>query len=824
MRKYFLKEIAKATNGKLTGRPLNTTINYICTDTRRVLHPASSLFIALSGNRNDGHRYIAEAYKKGIRHFIVQEADPGLYPDAGFVVVPDSLTALQALAAYHRRQFDIPVIGITGSNGKTIVKEWLYQLLQPEKDICRSPKSFNSQLGVPLSVLNLEKHHTLGIFEAGISTTHEMNKLAAVIQPTIGIITNIGPAHDAGFSDTTEKVLEKMKLFNHCDMLVYCRDYDMIHDHLPAGIKVRSWGLSLEADYQIIQQKVNNNSTHLEVMFPDRSSGFALDIPFSDKAYVEDCLHCIVIMLEMGYEINEISQRVKQLRLLPMRLELKYGLNDCTIIDDSYSADLLSLEVALDFFRQQESRKKKTLIISSFEQSGMNDKQLVEELIRLIRSNRFQKVIGVGNLFIQHAAKFIQLHIEFHSFPSTESLLSQLDGLNFDREIILIKGARHFQFERVTYQLLGQSHRTVLEIDLNALSDNFNVFRSLIKKETGIIPMVKAFSYGSGSSEIASLLEAKNVSYLAVAYVDEGVRLREGGIHSRIMVMNPSIQDFDKMVEYNLEPEIYNPSILGAFIYYLETAGYNSHYPIHIKIETGMNRLGFLPEMIDDLVFTLIDQDVIKVATIFSHLAASDEPSMDEFSKIQIQRFEEISTKIREALDYPIKRHILNSSGIVRFPEAQYDFVRLGIGLYGVDSSSTIQEKLTIIGTLKTRISQIKEVPVGETVGYSRKGYSDHPMKIAILAIGYADGFDRRYSNGVGEVYINGYKASIIGNVCMDMCMADVTHIPEIKEGDEVEVYGKHISIIDCARKIGTIPYELLTKISSRVRRVYYWV
>lgn len=821
MRDYSLKEIAQAVNGHLSGKDIQSDIHLISTDSRRVLNPYNTLFFALSGKNKDGHQYVSDAYSKGVRCFVVQNINTKLFPDAAFILVEDTLSALQNFASWHRRQFKIPVVGITGSNGKTVVKEWLNQILQPEYDVCRSPKSYNSQMGVPLSVLQLESHHTIGIFEAGISTIGEMENLAGMIQPTIGIFTNIGPAHDAGFKDYDEKIKEKLLLFQHCEKLIFSSDYEQIASHIPGNLRTVTWGWKKESDYQILSQHTTQSQTHTELITP--KGGIEFNIPFTDKAYVEDCMHCVVLMLELGFHISEISRKISSLRLLPMRLELKHGLNDCIIIDDSYSADLLSLEAALEFFRQQESKKKKTIIISAFDQSGMNDQQLIDELIRLIRFNKFQKVIAVGKLFIQYASKLNQLKVELHCFPTTEDLLSQLDGIDFDREVILIKGARQYQFERVTYQLLGQSHRTVLEIDLNALSDNYNVFRSLLKKNTGIIPMVKAFSYGSGSSEIATMLEEKGVDFLAVAYVDEGIRLREGGITTRIMVMNPSVQDFEKMVEFQLEPEIYQSSLLRSLIYYLETSGYNSHLPIHLKIETGMNRLGFQSFMLDDLILTLIDQDVVKVSTVFSHLAASDEPQMDDFTLSQLEKFEELSLKIIESLDYPIKRHILNSSGIVRFPQYQYDYVRLGIGLYGVDSSHTIQDKLSIIGTLKTTVSQVKEVPLGETVGYGRKGQKDYPVKIAVIAIGYADGYDRRFSNGVGEVFIRGQKAKIIGNVCMDMCMADITHISDVKDGDEVEVYGKNISIIECAEKVGTIPYELLTKISRRVRRVYYW-
>lgn len=821
MQGYALNKIANIVDGELKGHLDQPDIFQISIDSRKILNPDYTLFVALSGGNTDGHKFIASAYNKGVRQFLVQDINVEHYPNALFLFVKDPLEGLKKLAAYHRAEFDLPVIGITGSNGKTIVKEWLYQLLEPEYNVCRSPKSYNSQLGVPLSVMLLEQHHTMGIFEAGISTINEMGNLNKIIQPTIGIFTNIGPAHHSGFEDYRQKVHEKMKLFVGCEKLIFSSDHEEIEDQIPENITAISWGEKKGSTYQILNKKVTNNQTQIDLQAPQGMLSFLL--PFADSAYIENCLHCIVMLLELGFRIDKIQDRISTLKLLPMRLSLKYGRNDCTIIDDSYSADLLSLKAALEFFRQQESSKKRTLIISAFDQSGMDDQQLINELIRLIKINKFQKVIAVGKLFLENINELSRLKVELHCFQNTEALLTQLDGIGFNNEVILIKGARQYQFERVTYRLQGQSHRTVLEIDLNALSDNFSVFKSFLKKGTGIIPMVKAFSYGSGSTEIATILEEKGVEYFAVAYVDEGVRLRRGGITTNILVMNPSVNDFEKMVKNRLEPEIYEISMLKNLHDYLQNNGCVGHYPIHIKVETGMNRLGFQASALDELITELKNQDLTKVSTISSHLAASDEPSMDDFTREQLERFEQLSSRITHSLDYAIKRHILNSSGIVRFPAYQYDYVRLGIGLYGIDSSHVIQEKLTIIGTLKTTVSQIKYIEVGETIGYGRKGKIDHAVKIAIIAIGYADGFDRRFSNGVGEVYIKGQKAKVVGNVCMDMCMVDITHIADVAEGDEVEVYGGNISIIQAADKIGTIPYELLTKISRRVRRVYYW-
>lgn len=821
MQGYTLNKIAEIIGGRLEGDLEQPTILQISIDSRKILNADHALFVALAGRNTDGHQFISKAYAQGVRQFIVQQVDASSYPDALFLIVDHPLEALKKLAAYHRSLFDFPVIGITGSNGKTIVKEWLYQLLEPEYNICRSPKSYNSQLGVPLSIMLLEEQHTMGIFEAGISTVNEMEQLQKVIQPTIGLFTNIGPAHNSGFKDYEEKISEKMKLFSTCKKLVFSSDYERIARLVPEHVEAVSWGEKEGSTYQILSKQFSKNQSQIDFNTPKGRVSFVL--PFTDSAYIENSLHCIVMMLELNFDKEKIQNRISTLKLLPMRLSLKYGRNDCTIIDDSYSADLLSLKAALEFFRQQESSKKRTLIISAFDQSGMDDRQLIDELVKLIKVNKFEKVIAVGPLFLHHITKLSRLKVELHCFQNTEALLTQIEGIGFSNEVILIKGARQYQFERITYRLQGQSHRTVLEVDLNALSDNFNVFKSFLKKGTGIIPMVKAFSYGSGSTEIATMLEEKGVKYFAVAYVDEGVKLRKGGITTNILVMNPSVHDFEKMVNNRLEPEIYEISMLRNLHAYLQNSGYIGHYPIHIKVETGMNRLGFQAAALDALILELKSQDITKVTTISSHLAASDEPSMDGFTREQLERFDQLSSKLLDAMGYPFKRHILNSSGIVRFSEYQYDYVRLGIGLYGIDSSQVIQDKLTVIGRLKTTVSQVKSVEAGETIGYGRKGDLGRPVKIAVIAIGYADGFDRRFSNGVGEVSIKGLKAKVVGNVCMDMCMVDVTHIPDVSEGDEVEVYGEQISIIEAAEKIGTIPYELLTKISRRVRRVYYW-
>lgn len=818
---YSVIELGNIVNGTIFGASTNHVVTHIETDTRKLLHSTDCCFVALKGPHYDGQKFVQEAYQNGVRVFMTDTNLSKKYNDCIFIVVKDTLKALQKLAAFHRRQFELPVIGITGSNGKTIIKEWLYQLIHGDLQVCRSPKSYNSQVGVPLSVLQLQKGDELGIFEAGISKPMEMANLAEIINPTLGIFTNIGPAHDAGFASIDEKVNEKLLLFENCETIIYCKDHQIIDAYLRENIKCISWGQDEDADYVVKIHPNKNLNSVVEIFYCEKN--YAVEIPFSDKAYIENCLHCIITLLHLGYDIEVQKDRLLHLRILPMRMELKHGINNCTLIDDSYSADILSLQVALDFFRQQETNQKKTLIISAFEDSGITDTLFIKKIIQIIRDFHFDKIIGVGPAFMKSTAEFFKLNIEFHSYPSTESLLQNFRSIRFDHELILLKGARNYQFERISYELLGQTHKTILEINLNALIDNLNTFKTLLNPNTGIIPMVKAFSYGSGSSEIATLLEEHNVPYLAVAYVDEGVRLRERGITIPIMVLNPDVYDYPKMIEHHLEPEIYTIEMLQQLINWLEKEQYNYKLPIHLKIETGMNRLGIVEEDHKQVASILKHQNCLMVKTIFSHLAAADELSMDDFTLEQIDKFEKYSTYFINELDYPIKRHLLNSSGIVRFKDAQYDYVRLGIGLYGVEGSGVFQHNLLPVGTLKTRIAQIKKVKSGDTVGYSRKGKTKRDTIIAIIAIGYADGYDRRFSNGVGHVYVRGHKVPVLGNVCMDMTMIDVTDIIDIQIGDEVEIFGRNISIIDAAKAIGTIAYELLTGISPRVKRVYHY-
>jgi len=816
---YSIQEIQKIINGNFLQENNDARIMLVAIDTRHVSQVENNLFFCLIA-RNNGHIFIERAYKKGIRNFVVSEQmDCKNFSTANFILVENTTIALQTLAVYHRSQFQIPVIGITGSNGKTIVKEWLFQLLSKEKNIVKSPKSYNSQIGVPLSVLNMGKEHELAIFEAGISTTDEMAVLQKIIQPTIGILTNIGTAHDAGFSSTAEKTEEKLKLFSGSIALIYGEKYIDSFSENSSSQLCFSFGSTSTATIQCIELEQKNNHTFFQISASNNSNIHgSIAIPFLDEASIENCLTCVTTLIYLGYSIETIQQKIQALRNLPMRLELKYGIHNCTLIDDSYSADFHSLQIALDFLQQQSSHKKKTIIISDFEDSGLSEKDFIQKLKSILQQQKFDKLIGVGKAFMHHIESLAYTVKEWYVFENTEKLIQQFHVLHFENEIILLKGARAFTFEKITAQLVGQTHATVLEVNLNALTNNLNIYKQILPKNVGIIAMVKAFSYGSGSVEVASLLEKQGVAYLAVAYADEGVELRKNNIKLPIMVMNPDVVDFDRMLEFSLEPEIYALSILQHLINKID----GNNIAIHIKLETGMNRLGFAIAEINELITVLQQHPNITVKTIFSHLAASEDAQLDAFTLQQIQTFEVGSTQLMAVFDYPIQRHIVNSSGIVRFPQAHFDFVRLGIGLYGVDGSGMIQDKLEPIGTLKTRIAQIKQVKAGDTVGYSRRGITNSDIKIAVLAIGYADGYDRRFGNGIGEVFISGQRAKIIGNICMDMCMADISHIDNVQEGDSCEVYGKEISIIKQAQKIGTISYELLTKISARVKRLYY--
>ena len=815
-----------------TAGAIETGATYLLTDSRQISFPAQSIFFAIKGPRHDGHVFLPELYQKGVREFVLEidSFTPELrtltstWSDARIWVVASSIKALQKTVIAHRSKFSIPVIGIVGSNGKTIVKEWLAQLLAPGQRVVASPKSYNSQIGVPLSVWNMSKENTLGIFEAGISQAHEMEYLQQIIQPTTGIFTNIGSAHDDGFRSRKQKITEKLRLFTKVQKLIYRKDYTEIDEEIslilrPVNpfLKTVSWSVNGGADVQV-SYTFKRTTTLISIQGTLGSHRF--ETIFRDEASLENLIHCLVFMLDFGIPASVIQQRIEVLRPVSMRLELKEGINHCYIIDDAYNNDLQGLSMALNFLGQQEQRKLKTVILSDVLQTGQTPAELYNVIARLLKEKNIDRLIAIGPEITSQADLFQIEQKEFYA--DTDAFLRDFAYASLHDNLVLVKGARPFSFEKIVHRLQQKVHGTVLEINLDALTHNLNFYKSKIGSETKIMVMVKAFAYGSGSSEVASLLQYHRVDYLGVAYTDEGVALRQSGITLPVMVMNATPPTFDLLWQYKLEPEIYSRAILTEWIAYIQKRNDPSEAPaVHLKLDTGMHRLGFTENDYDWLVEQLQLNPAIKVSSIFSHLVGADEGEHNDFSRLQYERFVKGAALIETSLGYPVTRHILNSAGIVRFPEYKLDMVRLGIGLYGVEATSRQQDALQTVGTLKTVVSQIKYLAAGETVGYSRKGQITHNSAIATLAIGYADGYDRGLGNGVGKIWVNGTLCPTIGNICMDMTMVDVTEA-DVSEGDEVIVFGKERPITDLAKSIGTIPYEILTGIGERVKRVFY--
>jgi alanine racemase len=795
----------------------DSNISTLLTDSRRIANAPEALFFALS-NRRDGHEFIAEAYEAGVRNFVVNTAPEQPLLNANYLVVPNVLAGLQMLAAHHRAQFNLQVIGITGSNGKTIVKEWLYQLLVPEHTVVRSPKSYNSQIGVPLSVWNITADNDIGIFEAGISTVNEMDSLEAIIKPTIGILTHIGSAHDEGFSSRQEKVNEKLKLFKNSKLLI--GNYEELLDHKKQNpdAKTFCWSRQFnQADLHVFSETTISKNYYLRATYNKKE--IECLIPFTDQASVENAITCWATMLALGYDPIKVDDRMEHLAPVSMRLEMKNGINDCSVIDDSYNSDVQSLEIALNFLDQQNQHPKKTLILSDIFQSGLSKEALYKQVAAILNDKKIDRFVGVGEALEQYQDLFAIT--EKHFYPDTYALLVDMSRLNFKDETILLKGSRNFEFERISRALVQKAHETVMEINLNALLNNLNYYKSQLQPGVKIMAMVKAFSYGSGTFEIANLLQYHKVDYLAVAYIDEGVALRQAGITLPVMVLNPEITAFDKLIEHKLQPEIYSFGMLAEFVAYLQMNDILS-YPIHLKIDTGMHRLGFEGFEIEPLCDLLEENPYIKVKSVFSHLVASDAEEHDAFTLKQIGRFEKAFRQIENVLGYSVIKHIANSSAITRWKVAQFDMVRLGIGLYGIDAAVTGLNALQPIATLKTSISQVKDIKAGETVGYNRNGSLKKNGRIATVRIGYADGYLRAFGNGVGKMLVKGKLVETVGNIAMDMCMIDVSEV-EVKEGDEVIVFNNDQRIEELARQIGTIPYEILTNISQRVKRVYFY-
>ena len=812
--------LEKITGGAGLGKDPGQAIAQISIDSRQVLHPQQNLFVALKGAKADGISFVPELLDLGVSYFLVddQTSIPSSWLDRGyFIQVKDTRIALQSLATYQRVQFTKPVVGITGSNGKTIVKEWLGQVLSQQFAVAKSPKSYNSQVGVPLSIFGIQSYHQVALLEAGVSKTGDMDTLAQMIQPGLGIFTNIGSAHEEGFPDIKEKIAEKLKLFAGVNFLLYCKDHDLlaqeIEQQLPTEKRI-SWSKKAGAEY-LVSWKNQETHSRIVVMKSDGQT-FTFQVPFTDQASLENVTHVILASLSLGQEVKSIQEGLSHLMPVDMRLTLKPGLNDSLLIDDTYNNDLAGLKVALEFLSQQRPKRSKILIISDLLQQGLPEK-VYKEVADLIQSYGIDQVIGVGTQ-IQHLETLLGKGVR--TFSNTEQLLLELQPEQFQNDLILITGAREYTFERVVNRLQQRIHGTTLEINLNALTHNFNFYKRQLAPSTRVMVMVKAFAYGGGAAEIANHLQTLGADYLAVAYTDEGVSLRKQGIQLPIMVLNPVEESFDLLSQYQLEPVVFSPEFfrkLGAYVQHQSL-----QLSIHLDLDTGMNRLGFEQEQLVELMDLIQQYPQLQLASVYTHLVGADEEVHDDFSLHQLQQFQEMSESICSILSYKPLRHALNSAGIVRYPDFQLDMVRLGIGLYGVEVTGKHDRSLKAVSTLKTTISQVKTLAAGATVGYSRKGSLPEGGRIATLALGYADGYDRRFSQGKGYVLIDSKKAPVIGNVCMDMVMVDVSAIPGVKAGDEAIVYGEEISLKELADCIGTIPYELLTNISGRVKRVYY--
>ncbi len=838
MTPYTFEQIFKITKGTLLRVAHHESILHLLIDSRKITQPNNTLFFAIKGNRQNGHEYIKALYEKGVRNFIVEE-DFAIenYLLANFIQVKSSIDALQQITAFHRQQFKIPVIGITGSNGKTVVKEWLNQLLEEDFKICRSPKSYNSQIGVPLSVWQLNDTHQLAIFEAGISQPYEMQKLEKIIKPTVGIFTNIGEAHSQGFLNVRQKINEKLQLFSHCENLIYCKDYDELHNSVvnfkskiandgdENRFNLFSWSFKNEADLKIDELTEEGVKTSIHATF--KGSKIHITIPFSDKASVENAIHCWAYLLLNYVEEKIIQQRMLNLQSVGMRLELKEANNNCSLINDSYNSDINSLNIALDFLHHQKQHEKHTLILSDILQSGKSDFELYQEVVQMLKAKPVHRLVAIGKAICKQQKTFQALeNIELFFYPDTTNFIQDFDMQLFNNESVLLKGARIFEFEKISQLLEKKAHETVLEINLSALVHNFKTYQAMLKPSTKIMVMVKAFSYGSGSFEIANTLQFHNADYLAVAYADEGVELRNNGILLPIMVMCPEQRSFDTIIKNRLEPEIYSLEILNDLLDVLKKyyVGYDLlPLPVHIKLDTGMRRLGFEEKELNLLMDLLNEnKNFIKVKSVFSHLAAAESAEHDDFSQQQFSLFEKMTKQLENKIGYAVLKHILNSGGIVRHNKFQMDMVRLGIGLYGYDSAVEVQQQLKTVSSLKTTVLQVKNISADETIGYSRKGKLKRDGKIATVGIGYADGYRRALGNGKSFMQVNGKLAPTVGNICMDMCMLDVTEIPTIKAGDSVTVFGENPTLAMLSEWEGSIPYEILTGISKRVKRVYF--
>ena len=826
---YSIEKITTLIGARRIGET-DAQIGWLLTDSRSLCFPEETLFFALKSTRNDGHRYIEDLYRRGVRNFVVEAKGIAEYcpngsvttmADANFLIVPSPLAALQRLAERHRDEFNIPIVGITGSNGKTMVKEWLYQLLLPSQKIVRSPRSYNSQIGVPLSVWLLNEQTEIGIFEAGISQPGEMMALRDIIQPTIGVLTSLGSAHQENFRSMEEKCLEKLELMHDTEAMVYCSDNDIVSRCIRRmqykGEKI-AWS-QCDEQVALFVKRIENKGQSARITYIWQGEENTYSIPFIDEASIEDTITCAAVALRLGLTPGQLADRMPKLEPVAMRLEVKEGQRGCLLINDSYNSDINSLDIALDFMQRRESAGSltKTLILSDIFQTGTASDKLYAQVSDLAVKRGINKFIGIGPELSAQADRIQIADKQF--FADVNHFLSSDAFAALHHELILLKGARPFGFDQITEQLEQKVHETILEVNLNAVVENLNYYRSFLKPETKMVCMIKADGYGAGAVEIARTLQDHRVDYLAVAVADEGVTLRKAGITANIMIMNPEMTAFKTMFDYDLEPEVYSFRLLDALIKAARKEGITG-WPVHIKLDTGMHRLGFDPvDDMDELIDRLKHQNAVIPRSVFSHFVGSDSDDFDSFSAQQFALFEEGSSKLQSAFSHKILRHIDNSAGIEHFPERQLDMCRLGLGLYGIDSRDN--RILNTVSTLKTTILQMHHVPAGETVGYSRKGKLDRDSVIAAIPIGYADGLNRHLGNRHGYCLVNGQKAEYVGNICMDVAMIDVTDIP-CQEGDQVEIFGEHLPVTVLSDAIDTIPYEVLTGVSNRVKRVYF--
>ncbi len=820
---YSIEKVATLIGARRYGES-SCQVRFLLTDSRSLCFPEETLFFAIRTERNDGHYYIDDLYRRGVRNFVVEHVPDGWqqqYPGAAFLKVVGTREALQRLAERHRDEFDIPVIGITGSNGKTMVKEWLYQLMMSQMRVTRSPRSYNSQIGVPLSVWLLNEQSEIGLFEAGISKPGEMLALHDIVQPTIGVLTSLGSAHQENFSSLEAKCKEKLILFHDTRAVVYCMDDELVarcvSQYAYKGEQL-SWSLkNPKARFFVKETKADEAYTQITYVWDGQEHSYI--IPFIDDASVHNSITCAVVVLYLGISPDLLRQRMADLQPVAMRLEVKEGQRNCTLINDSYNSDIYSLDIALDFINRRPDHRgrTRTLILSDIEQSGELDEVLYRQVSDMALERGVEKFIGVGpKLSGQQQQIAIK---EKYFFENTNALIGSKVFSDLHDEVILLKGARQFHFDQLTELLVQKVHETTLEVNLNAVVDNLNYYRSFLKPETKMVCMIKADGYGAGAVEIAKTLQDHRVDYLAVAVADEGVTLRKAGITSNIMIMNPEMTSFKTMFDYELEPEVYSFRLLDALVHAARQEGITG-WPVHIKLDTGMHRLGFNPQNdMDELIARLKRQQAVIPRSVFSHFVGSDSDDFDEFSAKQFALFTSGADRLQAAFDHHILRHMDNSAGIEHFPERQMDMCRLGLGLYGVNPRNN--ELLHNVSTLKTTILQLRHVSAGDSVGYSRKTILDKDSVIGAIPIGYADGLNRHLGNRHGFCLVNGQRAEYVGNICMDVAMIDVTGI-DCKEGDSVEIFGDNLPVTVLSDVMDTIPYEVLTGVSNRVKRIYF--